>query len=65
VADLVDPDVLVDDLLGQVMPGARLQPGAGGEGQVQLVLGTSFDGTIMAPETGGPAPVDPPAVRCP
>jgi LCP family protein required for cell wall assembly len=43
-------------LLGQVVPTARLVQDPGSTGTLQLVLGSSFDGTVRAPMTEAAAP---------
>ncbi|WP_345382864.1 LCP family protein [Pseudonocardia yuanmonensis] len=44
------------ELLGEVVPGARLVQDPGSTGTLQLVLGSSFDGTVRAPVTDAAAP---------
>ncbi|MFR9804825.1 LCP family protein [Pseudonocardia sp. RS010] len=44
------------ELLGEVVPRARLVQDLGSTGTLQLVLGNSFDGTIRAPVTEAPTP---------
>jgi LCP family protein required for cell wall assembly len=44
------------ELLGEVVPGARLVQDPGSTGTLQLVLGSAFDGTIRAPVTEAAAP---------
>jgi len=54
------------ELLGRVVPAARLVQDPAGNGTLQLVLGTSFDGVVRAPVAS--APVDGtvgPTVSCP
>jgi LCP family protein required for cell wall assembly len=54
------------ELLGRVVPAARLVQDPAGTGGLQLVLGTSFDGVVRAPASGaGPAAAPAPApVSC-
>ncbi|WP_181779645.1 LCP family protein [Pseudonocardia pini] len=40
------------ELLGRVVPAARLVQDPAGSGTLQLVLGTAFDGTVRAPVSG-------------
>lgn len=44
------------ELVREVVPGARLVQDPGSTGTLQLVLGTSFDGTVRAPVTDAAAP---------
>ncbi|GAA2888764.1 hypothetical protein GCM10010472_53930 [Pseudonocardia halophobica] len=44
------------ELLREVVPGARLVQDPGSTGTLQLVLGSSFDGTVRAPVTDAAAP---------
>jgi hypothetical protein len=44
------------ELLGRVVPAARLVQDPVGSGTLQLVLGTTFDGTVRAPVSGEGSP---------
>ncbi|MCE3555504.1 LCP family protein [Pseudonocardia sp. RS11V-5] len=54
------------ELLGEVVPGARLVQDPGSTGTLQLVLGSSFDGTVRAPvtDTAAPAAQTAPTASC-
>lgn len=48
-----------------LVPTARLVPDTGTSGSLQLVLGTSFDGTVRTPAQGAVAPAAQPATASP
>jgi hypothetical protein len=55
--------------IAELVPTARLVPDTGTSGSLQLVLGTSFDGTVRTPAQGGATatarqPATAPPVTC-